>query len=76
MILELESLVVALSALETSIVTWNKPPQVTGLTSDDLQTIKSGVIQNFEVAYERYRKFMKRWLEINVSPDVVDGVPR
>jgi nucleotidyltransferase substrate binding protein (TIGR01987 family) len=76
MILELESLVAALSALEKSILTWNKLSQAPGLTVDDLQTIKSGVIQNFEVAYEQCWKFMKRWLELNVSPDVADGVPR
>jgi nucleotidyltransferase substrate binding protein (TIGR01987 family) len=76
MILELESLVAALSALEKSITTWNKLSQAPGLTSDDLQTIKSGVIQNFEVAYEQCWKFMKRWLEINISPDIADGVSR
>ena len=76
MILELESLVAALSALEKSIVTWNKLSQATGLTADDLQTIKSGVIQNFEVTYEQCWKFMKRWLELNVSPYIADGVPR
>jgi nucleotidyltransferase substrate binding protein (TIGR01987 family) len=76
MILELESLVSALSALEKSILTWNKLSRMPDLTTDDLQTIKSGVIQNFEVTYEQCWKFMKRWLEINVSPDIADGVPR
>ncbi|NTU54518.1 MAG: hypothetical protein HGA97_12675 [Chlorobiaceae bacterium] len=75
MILELESLISELSALEKSILTWDKLSQIPGLTSGDLQTIKSGVIHNFEVAYEQCWKFMKRWLEINVSPDIADGVP-
>jgi len=43
---------------------------------DDLDTVKAGVIQNFEVAYEQCWKFMKRWIERNVSPDIVDGVTR
>jgi nucleotidyltransferase substrate binding protein (TIGR01987 family) len=76
MILELESLVAALSALDKSIATWNKLSQAPGLTTDDLLTIKSGVIQHFEVAYEQCWKFMKRWLELNVTPDIADGVPR
>ena len=76
MILELESLIAALSALDKSIATWKKLSQAPGLTVDDLLTVKSGVIQHFEVAYEQCWKFMKRWLELNVSPYIADGVPR
>lgn len=39
-------------------------------------TVKSGVIQHFEVAYEQCWKAMKRWLENNVNPESVDGVTR
>ncbi|MDR2543966.1 MAG: nucleotidyltransferase substrate binding protein [Methanobrevibacter sp.] len=39
-------------------------------------SIRSGVIQNFEVSYELSWKFMKRWLELNISPDIVKGVSR
>ena len=46
------------------------------LTRDDIDTVKAGVIQNFEVAYEQCWKFMKRWIEQNVSSDIVDGVTR
>jgi nucleotidyltransferase substrate binding protein (TIGR01987 family) len=40
------------------------------------QTFRAGIIQNFEIAYELCWKTMKRWIEENVSPDVLFGVPR
>lgn len=43
--------------------------------SDLHSTLRAGVVQNFEVAYELSWKMMKRWLEQNVEPDV-DGVSR
>ena len=46
------------------------------MTEEDLRTIQSGVVQNFEDAYEQCWKFMKRWLEMNISPDIADGISR
>ena len=40
------------------------------------ETFRSGIIQNFEIAYELAWKAMKRWIEENVSPDVLFGAPR
>ena len=40
------------------------------------ETFRSGIIQNFEIAYEQCWKTMKRWIEENVSPDILFGVPR
>ena len=40
------------------------------------ETFRSGIIQNFEIAYELCWKIMKRWIEDNVSPDAAFGVPR
>ncbi|MEI6606269.1 MAG: nucleotidyltransferase substrate binding protein [Verrucomicrobiota bacterium] len=39
-------------------------------------TVRSGIIQNFEVAYELSWKMIKRWLEANLSAESVDGVTR
>ena len=44
------------------------------------ETLKSvfttGVIKHFEFTYELCWKFIERWLEVNVSPSVADGVTR
>jgi nucleotidyltransferase substrate binding protein (TIGR01987 family) len=39
-----------------------------------LNTLQAGVIQNFEVAYELSWKFMKRWLEKNINPNITLGI--
>ncbi|MDR2830590.1 MAG: nucleotidyltransferase substrate binding protein [Methanobrevibacter sp.] len=71
--LDITSLINAVNALKDSILTYNKYN-----SQDEIlkYSLRSGVIQNFEVAYELSWKFMKRWLEINISPDIVTGVTR
>lgn len=46
------------------------------LPPDLTETVRSGIIQNFEVAYELSWKMMKRWIEANASSECVDGVTR
>ena len=72
--LELTSLESATASLERSIHAAAKfeatlPPELR-------ETVRSGIIQNFEVAYELSWKMMKRWLETNISAESVDGVTR
>ena len=43
---------------------------------DLIETLKAGVIKNFEFTYELSWKLMKRWIENNVSTTIVDGVTR
>ncbi len=76
MALNLTSLSNSIKSLERSILTYHKLSKDKSITDDDMETIKAGVIQNFEVAYEQCWKFMKRWIEENVSPDLADGVSR
>jgi len=72
--LDLTSLEIATASLERSIRAATKfeatlPPELR-------ETVRSGIIQNFEVAYELSWKMMKRWLETNISAESVDGVTR
>ena len=71
--LYLDSLTKSIDALERSVKT------ASGLdTSDDdlWETVRAGVIQNFEVAYEQCWKMMKPWLDANIGRTYVDGVTR
>lgn len=62
--LYLDSLAKSINALERSI----KIASRFDTFDDDLQeTVRAGVIQNFEVAYEQSWKMMERWLEENVG---------
>lgn len=72
--LELTSLENATASLERSInaaatFAATLPPEIK-------DSVLSGIIQNFEVAYELSWKMMKRWLETNISSESVDGVTR
>jgi nucleotidyltransferase substrate binding protein (TIGR01987 family) len=72
--LDLTSLEIATASLERSVLAAAKfeatlPPELR-------ETVRSGIIQSFEVAYELSWKMMKRWLETNISAESVDGVTR
>jgi len=47
-----------------------------GATATQRELLRSGLIQTFETTYELCWKSMKRWLEMNFSPDEVNGVTR
>lgn len=71
--LYLDSLAKSIDALKRSTKTASRLDAFDG----DLQeTVRAGVIQNFEIAYEQSWKTMKRWLEENVGATYVDGVTR
>lgn len=73
MVLELTSLEKSIAALERSL---RVAQEQAGGDVDLVETLRAGVVQNFEVAYEQTWKMMKRWLEANVSSVEVDGVTR
>lgn len=74
--LDLTSLQKAVTALEEVLAQSDDEPFMAGLNRVARNAIKSGVIQHFEFTYELCWKFMKRWIEMNVSPGMADGVTR
>ncbi len=75
MALDLSSLQKAVSSLERAIGVANKIIKG-AVDTDQEEVIRAGVIQNFEFTYELCWKFMKRWLEENISGGVADGLTR
>lgn len=73
MALDLSSLQKAVGSLERAIKVANTVIQGK-VDTDQEEVIRAGVIQNFEFTYELCWKFMKRWLEENVSGQATDGL--
>ena len=63
----------AISALQACILDYD---EYSSQSVSLRESLRSGVIQNFEVAYELSWKFMKKWLAYNVGNSMVDGIPR
>lgn len=74
--LDLSSLKRAIELLDDSLRFFNDSEIMDGLDLSRRNVVRSGVIQNFEVAYELCWKFMKKHLEINLGSEYVDGISR
>ena len=70
MTLELNSLALAVDALKRSLNVANN--NMATLSVDLRETVRAGVIQNFEVAYEQCWKFIQRWIRENRTPEDAD----
>lgn len=70
MMLDLDSLRNTVSSLERSL---RVAETVAAMTPDLRETVRAGVIQHFEVAYESSWKFIQRWLRENSSPSEADS---
>jgi nucleotidyltransferase substrate binding protein (TIGR01987 family) len=65
--LDLSSLRKAVDAFEKTLKVSNDQTFMAGLTDDQKEAIRAGVIQNFEVAYEMCWKYIQRWLKENAA---------
>ncbi len=73
--LDLSNLEKALKSYENAILFSNERLEAK-ISETEKNVIKAGVIQNFEFTYELCWKFMKRWLELNLTPGSMDGISR
>lgn len=76
MALILDSFEKAVSALTAVLAKSDEAQFMNGLDAVARNAVRAGVIQHFEFTYELSWKFIKRWLETNISPTAADGVTR
>ncbi len=76
MTLDLSALNGAIASLGRAVEVATDEEGMARLSAAQRETIRAGVIQNFEFTYELCWKFMKRWIEENVGATYVDGVTR
>ena len=75
MSLDLSSIRKAIASLDRALDV-STEDRLTEMPTDQQEVIKAGVIQNFDFTYGLCGKFIKRWLETNISPFIADGITR
>ena len=74
--LDLSSLRKAVESLEKALQVADDGIFMSRLNDEQKQTVRAGVIQNFEFTYELCWKFMLRWLQVNLGTAYVAGLSR
>lgn len=72
--LDLTSFHKAIQSLETALRVYDSYSSKQSQDPELVQTLKAGVVQNFEFTYELAWKFIKRWLELNVGDNTTKQV--
>lgn len=72
MALELTSLRKAVATLERSLMITHSQKVMEGFDDILRETLRAGIIQNFEIAYEQCWKFIQRWIRENRAPEEAD----
>lgn len=73
MSLQLQSLDKAIKALERSLVLADGLFKDIKIDPDLHETVRAGVIQHFEVAFELSWKYIQRWIRENKTPEDADN---
>jgi len=74
--LDLSSFRKAIGSLQRTLQVADDEGFMSGLSDDQKDAIRAGVIQNFEFTYELCWKFMRRWLDGNLGSTYIGGVSR
>ncbi|MBN2689305.1 MAG: nucleotidyltransferase substrate binding protein [Gammaproteobacteria bacterium] len=67
--LNLTNLNKTIIALDRALATANLYSETNNSNRDLQETLRAGVIQNFEISYEQCWKMIQRWISLNVSKE-------